>query len=190
MWLSPPLESPRLLLRSLTEADAREHYLAWMRDPEVLRYLEARLCHHSLESLRSFIEGCNRSATDLLLGICVKDGRHIGNIKLGPINDYHRHAAIGLLVGEKDCWGQGYAGEAIARLSRYAFEALGLEKLYAGCYASNLGSVRAFHNAGYAEEARQKGMWLCDGRREGNVQVGLTRDDWAAQRSAIGASEQ
>jgi len=184
MWLSPPLESPRLILRSLSGTDAGERYLAWMRDPEVLRYLEARLTQHSLESLRSFIEGCNRSATDLLLGICLKDGRHIGNIKLGPIHAYHRHAAIGLLLGERDRWGQGYAGEAIARLSQHAFEALELEKLYAGCYASNLGSVRAFCKAGYAEEARQKGMWLCDGRREGNVQVGLTRDDWAARQTA------
>jgi RimJ/RimL family protein N-acetyltransferase len=182
MWLRAPLESPRLILRNLTEADAGERYLAWMRDPEVLRYLEARLSEHSLESLRGFIESSNSSATHLLLGICLKDGRHIGNIKLGPIHVYHRHAAIGLLVGERDCWGRGYAGEAIARLSRHAFEGLELEKLYAGCYASNLGSLRAFHKAGYAEEAHQKGMWLCDGRREGNVQVGLTRDDWTARQ--------
>ena len=39
--------------------------------------------------------------------------KHIGNIKLGPINWIHRYGDISLLIGDKDYWGKGIATEAI-----------------------------------------------------------------------------
>ncbi len=186
MRLDQPHQTPRLLLRSLAASDATAAYLSWLEDPEINRYLESRFVKHTLASLASFIEHCNAGDTDLLLGICLHDGRHIGNIKLGPINPQHRYASIGLLIGDRACWGKGYATEAITGISRVGFEHLGLEKLYAGCYAGNQGSARAFLNAGYLEEGRQKSMWESAGHREDNILLGLTRADWlTAQQRAV-----
>ena len=47
-----------------------------------------------------------------------RDGRHIGNIKIGPVHSYHRRARIGLLIGEKEFWNRGYATEAIKLAAR------------------------------------------------------------------------
>ena len=183
MRLATPLRTRRLVLRTLTSADAVERYLAWMHDAETMRYLEARLAEHSLESLRRYIETCNAGSDQLLLGICLTDGSHVGNIKLGPIDPYHQHAAIGLLIGERGQWGKGYATEAIAAMTGHAFRELGLEKLYAGCYASNIGSARAFLKAGWTEEGRNRAHWRSDGGREDNVQLGITRADSSASQS-------
>lgn len=182
MRVQPPLRTSRLILRTLTAADATDRYLGWMRDPETTRYLEARLVDHDLASLLAYIEACNGDSRVLLLGICLADGRHIGNIKLGPIDRYHGHASLGLLIGERECWGQGYATEAIVRLTTYAFADLGLQKITAGCYASNVGSARAFLKAGWAEEGRSKGRWRLDGGREDNVSLGITAEDWEARQ--------
>ena len=182
MELETPLRTRRLVLRTLTAADAAERYLGWMRDPETTRYLEARLAEHSLESLRAFIESCNASQDQLLLGISLPDGQHIGNIKLGPVNASHLNAPVGLLIGERVQWGKGYATEAIAAVTAHAFDEMGLQKLYAGCYASNAGSARAFLKAGWTEEGRSKAHWLLDGRREDNVSLGIACADWPAQR--------
>lgn len=178
MELTQPIRTPRLHLRTLTVLDATPRYLSWTQDVEVMRYIEARLGDHSLESLRAFVKASNEARADLLLGICLRDGRHIGNIKLGPINEYHHHAAVGILIGKRDAWGRGFASEAIIGLTRYAFTILGLEKLYAGCYASNHGSRKAFANAGYVEEGRQKSLWRSSDIREDNIQMGLTRLEW------------
>ena len=177
MELRTPMHTERLVLRTLTAADATPRYLSWLRDPEVNRYLESRLIEHSIESLRRFIETCN-AGQDLLLGICLTDGNHIGNIKLGPVSDYHRHAPIGLLIGERGSWGHGYATEAILALTAHAFSTMGLEKLYAGAYASNVGSVRAFLKAGWLEEGRSRAHWRSGDSREDNVQLGITRAEW------------
>ncbi|MEO8436817.1 MAG: GNAT family N-acetyltransferase [Chloroflexota bacterium] len=182
MILDTPLRSRRLLLRTLAVDDATERYLGWMRDPETTRYLEARLVEHSLQSLHEYIESCAASPTELLLGICLPDGEHIGNIKLGPIDSYHRRAAVGLLIGEREQRGMGYATEAIVAVTARAFGAMTLEKLYAGCYASNIGSARAFLKAGWSEEGRSKAAWRADDGREDNIALGITLADWSALR--------
>src|SRR5205814_2669717 len=89
--------------------------------------------------------------------------QHIGNIKLGPIHWIHRYAEIGLLIGEKSCWGQGYASEAIRLVTTYAFERLNLHKVTAGCYATNVGSVRAFEKAGFVREGVRPRHCFCEG---------------------------
>lgn len=180
MQLETPVRTGRLVLRSLAAADATQTYLDWMNDPLTMRFLEARLVAHDMGSLRTFIEGCNADPRVLLLGICLTDGRHIGNIKLGPVDDFHGHASLGLLIGEHDCWGRGYATEAIEAVTAHAFRELGLEKLTAGCYASNVGSARAFLRAGWLTEGRSLAMWRLDDGREDNILLGVTRADWAA----------
>lgn len=176
MHLPRPIISPRLLLRCLEQDDASANYLAWLRDPDVTRYLEVRFAEHSIESLRRYIVTVNDSDDTLLLGIFLREGeQHIGNVKLGPIHPIHRRADMGLLIGEKAEWGKGYASEAIVAVADYAFAQLGLAKLTAGCYGNNEGSWRAFLKAGFVEEGRQRAQWDYLGTRQDGILLGLTR---------------
>jgi RimJ/RimL family protein N-acetyltransferase len=43
---------------------------------------------------------------------------------------------------------------------------LGIRKLTAGCYASNIGSAKAFLRAGFHIEARRPAHFILDGRPE------------------------
>ena len=70
------------------------------------------------------------------------------------------------MVGDRAAWGQGVATEAISLMTHIAQEELGLRKLTAGCYASNVGSVRAFIKAGFAVEGRRAAHFVLDGRPE------------------------
>lgn len=158
------LQGPRLRLRPVRVADATERYAGWMNDPEVNRFLESRFAHHSPEDLQRFIETAQADPDVVFLALELNDSRrHIGNIKLGPINRRHRLGDIGLVIGEKDCWGQGLATEAIQLLVEHAFRDLGLHKLTASCYANNAGSERAFLKAGFVVEGVRKRHFLCDG---------------------------
>jgi RimJ/RimL family protein N-acetyltransferase len=183
MQLRTPITTGRLVLRSLSELDATEDYLRWMKDPLVNRYLESRLAAQTLASIREFVHANNVSLDTLLLGIFLEGRRHIGNIKLGPIHSYHRSAAVGIMIGERDTWGKGYAAEAIGAISRYAFESLNLEKPFAGNYASNQRSYRAFLKAGFTLEGLLRSQVLGVGKRDDDMLVGLTRTDWMARRT-------
>ena len=180
MNLSQPIESSHLTLRTLQTGDDMVSYVRWLVDPDINRFLESRFQNHSEESLRGYINTMNASSDTLLLGIFLNnDSRHIGNIKLGPVNADHHHAAIGILLGERDCWGKGYATEAIALLSDYAFEILGLHKLIAGYYESNAASGGAFSKVGFIEEGHLKQHCRSDGGWQDSVMMALINDQEA-----------
>ena len=178
MLLSKPIETTDLILRSLDTDFARGSYAAWMRDPLVTRYLEVRFAPPDEGDLETFIARMNASEDNLLLGIFprAESRRHIGNIKLGPIDRRHKSAALGIAIGERDCWGHGFATQAIATVSDHAFAALGLERLEAGFYADNVPSQRAFLRAGFVEEGRRRGARLCEGARVDEVLMGRLKD--------------
>jgi [ribosomal protein S5]-alanine N-acetyltransferase len=159
----------RLYLRELQPSDAAGRYLAWMNDPEVTRFLETRFSTHSEAGIRQYIESVRQDPAYLFLAIVLRDGdRHIGNIKMGPISRVHGYADVGLLIGEKDCWGRGYAAEAIALLTAHAFET-GIRKLTAGCYADNVGSLKAFQKAGWHVEGVRRAQYICDGELQDGI---------------------
>lgn len=153
----PFLVGDRLYLREVCLADVNEYYFRWMNDPEVTQYLESRFYPNSMESLLEYVKGFQGNKDNIFLAIVLKENhKHIGNIKMGPINWFHRLADIGIMIGEKDCWGKGYATEAISLLAEHAFRNLNLHKLTAGFYKTNQGSLKAFQKAGFEVEGVKK----------------------------------
>lgn len=179
MIISKPLETQRLILRTMTAADATDAYLSWMRDPVVNQYLESRFSvPEGAQDLIAFIEYINATPDSLLLGIFLReDGRHIGNIKIGPVVTRHARSEIGYLIGDREAWGKGYASEAIREICRYGFEELGLAKITAGVYETNTGSAKALLKAGFVHEATISSHVICDGQRIASVMYGLDRPD-------------
>lgn len=164
----------RLKLRRLVSADVTDTYVGWLNDPEICRFLETRHFPQDEESVREFVRAKAASDNEFLFGIFLLEGnRHIGNIKIGPINRYHNLADVSLLIGERDCWGKGYATEAIVAVTRHAFDVLGIAKLSAGMYAQNEGSRCAFIKAGYVQEGlRRRHYELEGGQRSDIVEFG------------------
>jgi RimJ/RimL family protein N-acetyltransferase len=149
-----------------------------MRDDDVTRYLEVRFAPPDAASLELFIKRMNDSTDNLLLGLFPQGeaDRHIGNIKLGPIDSRHAVAAIGILIGAKDYWGRGIAGEAVAAVAELGFNDFGLERVEAGFYAENVASQRAFKRAGFAEEGRRRSARRSGGARTDEIVMGRLRD--------------
>lgn len=174
MLTDRPIDAERLVLRTLDRNDVTEEYLSWLHDPEITRYLEIRFAEQTREGAQAFVAATNASDDSLFLGIFLKDGGdHIGNIKLGPIDWNHRHGDIGIIIGSRPHWGRGYAAEAIAGVTTYAFNVLNLHKILAGLYAANEGSRRAFLKAGWFEEGRRPSHWLCQGEWQDDIKLGI-----------------
>lgn len=157
----------------LGEEHVGPDYVRWLNDPRIGRFLESRFTQHDEAGTRAFVARCRADDATLFLGIRSRalGDRHVGNIKLAPIDRRHGLGEIGLLIGEPDAWGRGLASHSIARLCDIARSQLGLRKLTAGCYASNVGSERAFLRAGFEREGVRRDHFLLDGRPEDLVLV-------------------
>lgn len=171
---------PAIYLRPLVDADVSERYVAWMNDPKTTRFLESRLRSWTVAALLEHVDRDARSDKIEALAICLCDSkRHVGNIRLSGIDRYHRHASLGLLVGEADCRSRGIGTAAIRLACAHAFDVLGLRRVTAGCYASNTASLRAFEKAGFAIEGRLRNRWRdVDGYVDGII-VGLVKPEVA-----------
>lgn len=178
MRLAVPLRTRHLILRSLDASHARGPYADWMRDEDVTRYLEVRFAPPDTAALELFIRRMNDSTDNLLLGIFPsgEPERHIGNIKLGPIDSRHAVAAIGVLIGAKDYWGKGLAGESVAAVAELGFADFGLERVEAGFYADNVASQAAFKRAGFVEEGRRFRARRSGDARTDEIIMGRLRD--------------
>lgn len=158
------MEGEHIFLREVRREDVNEDYYHWMNDNEITRYTESRFYPYSMNQLQEYVVSLDGKRESVFLAIIEKSsGQHIGNIKLGNIDWLHRRADVGVIIGAKNCWGKGYASEAIVLLSEYAFRKLNLHKLWAGCYANNTGSIKAFKKAGFHEEAVQRKHYYYDG---------------------------
>ena len=172
------LENGRLLLRPVELTDANETYRSWMNDPAVMQYTESRFQAHSLEQIRQYVESVQADAGSRFFAIVEKaSGKHIGNIKIGHIHPVHRHADVGIIIGDKASWGKGYATESLQMVAGYARQSLHLHKLMAGIYANNIGSIQAFLKAGFVAEGRFACHWFCDGEYVDGLQMGLLLEE-------------
>lgn len=164
----PFWQRDELSLFLLDESDVSEAYVAWLNDAKTNHFLESRFAQHSVQSTRQFVRAARASPDTLMLGIRSPGtgGEHVGNIKLGPIDTRHGLGEIGLLIGAPSAWGRGFGRTSISILCDIAARQLGLRKLTAGCYASNIGSQKAFAAAGFALEGRRERHFLLDSRPE------------------------
>lgn len=169
----PFLLGERIYLREVRPSDVNDTYYRWMNDPEITQYLESRFYPNSTEALQEYVKDFQGNKDNIFFAIVLKENHmHIGNIKIGPINWFHRLADIGVMLGEKDSWGKGYASEAISLLSEHAFRTLNLHKLTAGCYKPNEGSLRAFEKAGFETEGVRKEHCFFNGKYVDAVLLG------------------
>lgn len=107
----------KISLRPLRIDDASDEYLSWLNDPEVNRY--SRRTGETMDGLRAWLAEDVPGRFAIML-----DGRHIGGISLSADNE------ISIMIGARDCWGHGYATEAIRQLTDLAF-AQGVEMVWA-----------------------------------------------------------
>lgn len=174
------LETERLILRPLTEADASQRYADWLNDPQVNQFLETRHSAQTVDSCRAFVTQCNADPGSHLLGVFHKgSGQHIGNVKVGFINNHYERGQVSLFIGEKAFWGQGLSSELVREVTRYAFADLGLNRLEAGCYENNLASLRVFLKCGYMVEGFMREQVTLNGKRMGVFWLGVLKHEYA-----------
>ena len=173
------IEGIHIYLRPIEINDSNDIYLNWLNDPLINQYLESRFAYWSLDRLHTYLEKLLASEDEFMFAICTKEGnKHIGNIKIGPINHHHLFGDIGIVIGDVSEWGRGRAVEAITALCKYSFSDLNLNKIQAGCYEENIGSMKAFLKVGFKEEGRIKKKFMSSSGYQDQILLGLLSSEF------------
>ncbi len=145
-----------------TEEFLTERYVGWLNDPETVAFSEQRHRTHTLASCRAYMQSFDGTPHYFRAVVRKKDGLHIGNIN-AYVDGSNRTADVGILIGERTVWGQGFGLEAWAAFCD-GLLASGLRKITAGTMVCNTGMIRIFERYQMEPDGVRKRQFLCQGR--------------------------
>jgi RimJ/RimL family protein N-acetyltransferase len=175
----PFLIGQKLYLRLIEESDVGEEYVEWLNDGEVTHYLVTGKFPSTPETIRDYLKRFQDSKTDLIFAIVdLETEKYIGNVTLNRISWIHRTADTGLMIGQKEFWGKGYAFEAWSLIIEYAFQRLGLRKIIAGAVDKNAASIVVLKKLGFKVEGTFRQEFLVDGEYRDAVRLGLLQEEF------------
>jgi diamine N-acetyltransferase len=135
--------------------DDLPRFVEWFADPEVRHYLLMYLPFSLAQEERWFeklLERLERQE-EVMLGIeTIEEGVHIGNLGLHDIDWKNRNAELGIAIGEKSYWGQGYGTDAIRTLLRLAFQEMNLHRVFLRVDEDNARGIRCYEKAGFQKD--------------------------------------
>lgn len=182
----PFLIGTKLYLRVLEDADLEGPYLSWLNDQETTKFLDTGRFPTTRRSLEETIQTSAKQTDSLFLAIVDREtDRHIGNIKLGPINWVHRYGSIGILLGDPAYRGKGYGQEAVELVLDHAFTQLGLHKVTAGAYGTHAASLALFKGQGFSVEGCLRGHLYLNGSYHDKVLMGLLREEYLQRHGRV-----
>ncbi|WP_038058297.1 GNAT family N-acetyltransferase [Thermus amyloliquefaciens] len=152
----------------LTEGEWKGLYETF-RDPEVAEWNGSSPLRSPFWLFKRLVQAEMRRKDRLAFVILDEGGEYLGTLELYDLTP--EEATLGILIGRKDRWGQGYGTEAVRAALAYAFGPLGLKRVRLRTFAHNLRARRAFQKAGF----REVGLGPGPGGRE-DVYMEVSRD--------------
>lgn len=177
------LRGRKVVLREKRLDDAAEDY-AWRCDEELARLDAATSLRISFtefladyaEELRSPSRHRRRFAIDTL------EGKHIGNITYYDIDEGKGEAELGIMIGDRDYWNQGYGTDTINTLLEYIFGTMSLKRIYLNTLDWNVQAQRCFEKCGFVPCKQSKKyngtfvvMEICRGSWQSSHEQALTK---------------
>ncbi len=166
-------------LRALESTDLERAY-AWINDREVIRYLAARYPMSRADEQRWLDQGPANSMGGVRLAIETKDGVHIGSLGLHRISPEDRSASLGIMIGDKAYWSNGYGTDAMRTLLRFAFDEMHLHRISLHVFEFNERAMACYRKCGFREEARLRENYYGEGRFWDVLVMGILRGEFDA----------
>lgn len=163
-------------------------FVVWFNDPEVIKWLMWRDEKEplTLEYEEKWIEEMQTSETwktftiEALIG-CMKIMVPIGNCSIHNIDQKNQRAGLGVNIGEKEFWRQGYGTEATKLLLGYAFQDLKLHRIESITLEDNESAIGALKKSGYKQEGCRRGYILKGERFRDILIFSILNHEWKSE---------
>lgn len=151
-YMNALMTGKRIQIRYKKLSDAKEDYV-WQTDAELARLDAAAplqmtyqryLSEYTFELSYTHANRCE-FAVDTLAG------EHIGNCVYYNINQSDSEAEMGIMIGNRDYWNQGYGLETINTLLSYIFINTKLARIYLTTLTWNIRAQKCFKKCGFKE---------------------------------------
>jgi RimJ/RimL family protein N-acetyltransferase len=140
----------RVILRHKRLSDGANDY-TWRCDEELARFDAASPLRTSFANFLASLTAQQRYPDAGRCSYAIEDegGRHIGNVMYYNLREAEGEAELGITIGDRNSWGQGYGSDAVQALVRFLFRSKGLRRVFLHTLDWNTRAQACFRKAGF-----------------------------------------
>jgi len=159
------------------EVEDLDHYLKWLNDQEVTRFLNTRFpLNQDIE--KEHLLSMVKEKDTVILGIHLKEpDKLIGNTGLHRIQQVDRNAVFGIVIGDKEEWSKGYGTEATELMVYFGFQTLNLNRIELEVFVYNERAIQCYEKVGFIREGTRRQARYYDGKYHDIIQMGILRQE-------------
>lgn len=158
------------MLRRLVDKDA-PYMLEWMQDREVIKGFQKPFDHATKESVLAFIHDSFNGENQHFAFVNQQD-EYMGTIRLKHISHENDKAEYAI-VARKCAQGTGITKLATEELLYYAFQELGLHKVYLSVLEENVRAQKFYEKCGFEREGLEIDAVKICGKYHNHVWYGI-----------------
>ncbi|MFP1985199.1 GNAT family N-acetyltransferase [Lonsdalea quercina] len=175
----PIIDTPRLALRPLRDSDSEALFALLESDPRIAAmavHIPYPCPQSRISSWIASLQDNWLSGKSVTFALCLRQGGEIvGAISLSALDSHYPE--VGYWLGTEH-WGRGYGTEACLAICQFAFQQLGVDRLY-GCHKDgNIASGKVLLKSGFQLLGSQN-LYIAE----------LQRHEWVAFYLRVAAGE-
>jgi len=153
----------QVVLTALDSGHA-ETVRSWVNDPAINRYMLSGHVPLTPGQELAYYEMAESSDSVQAFEIhAAEDMRLIGHIGFEGLDLRHRHAELGIMIGDQQYQGRGYGRDAIVTALRFGFDTLGLHRVAIKARRDNGRSVHLYRSVGFEEVGVEREVDFAEG---------------------------
>ncbi len=153
-----------------------EKFTEWFNDEEVVENLQFAVQNIGLNSQKNMLEMLSKKHWYAIIN--KYDDKLLGDCGLVSIDHLHRVGEIGICIGNKKFWNQGYGEEALRLLLSYSFNYLNLRNIMLEVYSTNERAINCYKKLGFKEIGRRRNAILLKQKEHDIVFMDLLNDEF------------
>jgi RimJ/RimL family protein N-acetyltransferase len=143
-----------------------ERWAEWFNDLEVTIPLgDEAYTPTSLEGEQEAIQDILKDNLHVFSIVDQETEQVIGRCMFFNVDLVNRAAMLGIVIGEKGRWDQGYGQEAVSLLLDYGFNLLNLNNVMLGTFSFNKRAIRCYENVGFKRIGRRREARIIAGEK-------------------------
>ena len=168
----------KVLLRAIEERD-RDMFLELINDPDIERMIGGKSFPVSLIEQEEWIIKQSGSKSDLRCVVVLRDNEKqgLGTIILSNLDYKNGVCQVHIKMTKSEGQGKGYGTDALKTITKYAFNELRLNCIYADVLSYNSISQHLFEKCGYKKDGVLRSRVYKNGRYADVFSYSITKAD-------------